>query len=170
MTDLDPELVERAAELLHLCEARALRIATAESCTGGLVAALLTEVPGSSRVVERGFVTYSNEAKSDLLGVQPDLIARDGAVSEAVARAMAEGALARSRADLAVAITGIAGPGGATPTKPVGLVHFAVAQRDTATRHLERHYGDLGRGRVRGLAAADSLLLLRQAAEASIVD
>ena len=129
-------LAERAAALLKRYEAAGLRIATAESCTGGLVAARLTEIPGSSTVVDRGFVTYSNAAKTEMLGVPAGLIAQHGAVSEAVARAMAEGALARSGADVAVAVTGIAGPGGATAAKPVGLVHFAVARagRDRGSR------------------------------------
>jgi len=155
--------IERAAALLKRYEAERLRIVTAESCTGGLVAALLTEVPGSSAVVERGFVTYSNDAKSEMLGVPADLIARDGAVSEPVARAMAEGALGRSQADVAIAITGIAGPGGATATKPVGLVHFALASRQRSTIHLERRYGDLGRSAVRGKAIEDALNLLDKA-------
>jgi nicotinamide-nucleotide amidase len=154
-----PALVARAAALLKRCEAEGLRIVTAESCTGGLLAALLTEVPGSSAVVERGFVTYSNEAKTEMLGVPADLIARHGAVSEVVARAMAEGALARSQAHVAVAITGIAGPGGATATKPVGLVHFAVTRQGTTTA-LECRYGDLGRGIVRAKAVEDALELL----------
>ena len=154
-----PALVARAAALLKRCEAEGLRIVTAESCTGGLLAALLTEVPGSSAVVERGFVTYSNEAKAEMLGVPADLIARHGAVSEAVARAMAEGALARSQAHVAVAITGIAGPGGATSTKPVGLVHFAVERQGTTTA-LECRYGDLGRSIVRAKAVEDALDLL----------
>jgi nicotinamide-nucleotide amidase len=152
-------LDEQAAALLKRFEAKGWRIATAESCTGGLVAALLTEIPGSSSVVERSFVTYSNEAKTEMLGVPADLIAQVGAVSEAVARAMAEGALARSRADVAVAVTGIAGPGGATATKPVGLVHFAVA-RPGSTTALERRYGDLGRGIVRERAVEEALKLL----------
>jgi nicotinamide-nucleotide amidase len=152
-------LVERAAALLRRYEGEGLRIVTAESCTGGLVAALLTEVPGSSVVVERGFVTYSNEAKTEMLAVPADLIARHGAVSEAVARAMAEGALSRSQADVAVAITGIAGPGGATAAKPVGLVHFALARRGDTTV-LERRYGDLGRSIVRARAVEDALDLL----------
>ena len=155
-------LHERAAALIQAYAARGLKIATAESCTGGLVAGLLTEVPGSSAVVERGFVTYSNEAKTDLLGVPTDLIASEGAVSEAVARAMAGGALARSKADVAVAITGIAGPGGATATKPVGLVHFGLAARGRPTRHLERRYGDLGRTAVRRRAVEDALRLLEE--------
>ena len=154
-----PALLQRAAALLRRYEAEGLRIVTAESCTGGLVAALLTEVPGSSAVVERGFVTYSNEAKREMLGVPAELIAAHGAVSEAVARAMAEGALARSRADVALAITGIAGPGGATAAKPVGLVHFACT-RAGSTEHLERRYGDAGRAAVREKAVDDGLNLL----------
>ena len=160
-----PALVARAAALLKRYEEQGLRIATAESCTGGLVAALLTEVPGSSAVVERGFVTYSNEAKTEMLGVPADLIAGHGAVSEEVARAMAEGALRRSRADVAVAITGIAGPGGATATKPVGLVHLALA-RGGVTIPLERRYGELGRNIVRGKAIEDALDLLHTTLQA----
>jgi nicotinamide-nucleotide amidase len=157
-----PALLERAAALLQGCEAKGMRIVTAESCTGGLVAALLTEIPGSSAVVERGFVTYSNEAKIEMLAVPAALIAEHGAVSEAVARAMAEGALRHSGADVAVAVTGIAGPGGATATKPVGLVHFALA-RPEATTALERRYGDLGRSVVRHRAVEDALNLLGDA-------
>lgn len=157
------DLLARAAALLRRYEAEGRRIATAESCTGGLVAGLLTEIPGSSAVVERGFVTYSNEAKAELLGVPAILIEMHGAVSEAVARAMAEGALAGSDADVAVAVTGIAGPGGATPSKPVGLVHFGLAGRGQDTTHLERRYGDLGRSVVRGRAVEDALTLLEGA-------
>jgi nicotinamide-nucleotide amidase len=113
--------------------------------------------------VERGYVTYSNEAKSEMIGVPAGLIAAHGAVSEPVARAMADGALSRSKADVAVAITGIAGPGGATATKPVGLVHFGVARKDAPTRHLERRYGDLGREQVRRRAVEDALALLESA-------
>jgi nicotinamide-nucleotide amidase len=164
---MSPSLAERAAALLKRYEAAGLRIATAESCTGGLVAALLTEIPGSSAVVERGFVTYSNAAKAEMLGVPPDLIAQHGAVSEVVARAMAEGALARSGADVAVAVTGIAGPGGATAAKPVGLVHFAVAARAGETAALERRYGDLGRSAIRERAVGDALSLLEGAVSAS---
>ena len=158
-----PALLDRAASLLETCRARSLRIATAESCTGGLVAALLTEVAGSSSVFERGFVTYSNEAKAGLLGVDPALISREGAVSEAVARAMAEGALSRSPADIAVAVTGIAGPGGGTDAKPVGLVHFALARRGAATRHVERRFGDGGRSAVREASVEQALALLEEA-------
>ena len=149
-----------AAALLDAYKARGLMIATAESCTGGLVAGALTDIAGSSAVVERGFVTYSNEAKTELLGVDEALIAENGAVSEPVARAMAKGALARSRADVAVAITGVAGPGGGTETKPVGLVHFGLAAKDRPTEHLERRYGDLSRAEIRRLAVADALALL----------
>jgi nicotinamide-nucleotide amidase len=157
------ELSARATWLIGAYTERGLKIVTAESCTGGLVAGLLTEVPGSSAVVERGFVTYSNEAKSELLGIPPDVIAAQGAVSEAVARAMAQGALSHSRADVAVAITGIAGPGGATQFKPVGLVHFGLAARGQNIIHLERRYGDLGRQAVRLRSVEDAILLLEQA-------
>src|SRR3984957_20914030 len=121
-------LLAQAEKLLADARAKGLKIATAESCTGGLIAGLLTEIPGSSDVVERGFVTYSNAAKEDLLDVPPDLIRQYGAVSEPVARAMAEGALKHSLAHLAVAVTGIAGPGGGTAEKPVGLVYIAAAR------------------------------------------
>ena len=129
-----PALIERAAALLTLCRERGLKLATAESCTGGLVAGLLTEIAGSSAVVERGFVVYSNLAKQEMLGVPEATLLRWGAVSAATARAMAEGALAHSAADLAVAVTGIAGPDGGTAEKPVGLVHFAAARRGGASR------------------------------------
>jgi nicotinamide-nucleotide amidase len=157
------DLAERAASLIRAYQERGLKIATAESCTGGLVAGLLTDISGSSAVVERGYVTYSNESKSEAIGVPGELIATHGAVSEPVARAMAEGALARSHADVAVAITGIAGPTGGTATKPVGLVHFAIAAKGRETRHLERRYGDLGRALVRRRAVADALTLLQTA-------
>jgi nicotinamide-nucleotide amidase len=160
---MTPELKQRAAALLKAYAGKGLKIATAESCTGGLIAALLTEIPGSSAVVERGFVTYSNEAKTELIGVPADLIAAHGAVSEPVARAMAEGALAHSRADVAVGVTGVAGPGGGTAAKPVGLVHFGLTRKGAATIHLERRYGDLGREAVRGGAVEDALGLLEQA-------
>jgi len=160
---MTPDLVERAARLLDGYRDRGWMIATAESCTGGLVASLLTEVAGSSAVVERGFVTYSNEAKSDLVGVPPELIASHGAVSESVARAMAEGALAHSRADVAVSVTGIAGPSGGTGAKPVGLVHFGLARKGEGTTHLERRYGDLGRAEVRMRAVGEALGLLEHA-------
>src|SRR3990172_4722477 len=130
------DLLEEAARLIADLRGRALKLATAESCTGGLVAGLLTEVAGASDVLERGFVTYSNAAKIGMLGVDPELLRRHGAVSAEVARAMAEGALRCSAADVAVAVTGIAGPSGGTAEKPVGLVHFAAAISAAAT--LER--------------------------------
>jgi nicotinamide-nucleotide amidase len=160
---MTPDLKSRAARLLKAYADQGVKIATAESCTGGLVAALLTEIAGSSAVVERGFITYSNEAKTELIGVPAGLIAAHGAVSEPVARAMAEGALAHSRADVTVGVTGIAGPGGGSAAKPVGLVHFGLARRGVATVHLERRYGDLGRETVRLRAVEDALGLLERA-------
>jgi len=143
------DLISEATALLDRFRSRGLRIATAESCTGGLVSGLLTEIAGSSDVVERGLVTYSNAAKHELLGVPEAMLAEHGAVSEAVARSMAEGALAHSHADIAVSITGVAGPGGGTATKPVGLVHFAAARRGGAVLHRECRFGDIGRREVR---------------------
>ncbi|MBV1703618.1 MAG: CinA family protein [Hyphomicrobiales bacterium] len=154
------EDVDRAAALLASLRSRGWTLATAESCTGGLVAALLTDVPGSSDVVERGFVTYSNAAKAEMLGVPAALIEAHGAVSAEVARAMAEGALTHSRADVAVAITGVAGPGGGTAGKPVGLVHFAAARRGGPTRHVERRFGPLARNEIRRLSVREALRLL----------
>ena len=153
-----------AAQVLRACEARGWMLATAESCTGGMVAAALTDIPGSSSVVERGFVTYSDDAKAECLGVPTALIGTDGAVSEAVARAMATGALAHSRADLAVSITGIAGPGGGGAGKPEGLVHFACAQRGGATTHARIEFGALGRDRVRAASVQQALEMLLAAA------
>jgi len=155
-----PALQEKAARLLDICRARGNRIATAESCTGGLVAGLLTELPGSSDVVERGFVTYSNEAKQECLGVSAALLQQYGAVSEPVARAMAEGALVHSRTDLAVSVTGVAGPGGGSATKPVGLVHLGVSRAGGITLHREYRFGDIGRGEVRMKAVEAALALL----------
>ena len=156
----DAPLLARAAALIQAYAARGEMIATAESCTGGLVSALLTEIAGSSAVVDRGFVTYSNEAKQDMLGVSASLLETHGAVSEPVARAMAEGALAHSRAHVTVAITGVAGPGGGSEQKPVGLVHFACARRGGRTQAIERRFGDLGRTEVRRAALLCALDLL----------
>ena len=157
---IDGALFERAKEVLEACERAALRVALAESCTGGLLAGSLTAVPGSSKVVERGFVTYSNEAKADILGVPAEIIAREGAVSAPVARAMAEGALAHSLAELSAAITGIAGPDGGSEAKPVGLVFIACARRGRPTL-VERYIftGDRGAIRRASVEAALSLLL-----------
>lgn len=148
-----------ARQVIEAASLRGLMLATAESCTGGLVTGALTAVPGSSTAVERGFVTYSNAAKSDLLGVSVDLIARDGAVSESVARAMATGALDRSAAQVSVAVTGVAGPGGGSPDKPVGLVHFAAAGPGGVI-HVERRFGDCGRETVRLASVRVALELL----------
>lgn len=150
--------LDLARRLLGACARRGWHLSTAESCTGGLIIACLTEIPGSSNVVERGYVTYDNCAKTEMLGVPAALFERVGAVSEEVARAMAEGALARANVDLAIAVTGIAGPGGATPSKPVGLVHLAVATRDRTTLHARDVFpGD--RAAIR-LASVDAALRL----------
>lgn len=156
----EPDLVAAAATLLEACRARGLKLATAESCTGGLIAAVLTEVPGSSDVFDRGFVTYSNAAKTAMLGVAAGLIATYGAVSREAAEAMAQGALAASDADLAVAVTGVAGPGGGSAAKPVGLVHLAAARRGGPMLHREMRYGDLSRGAIRRAAVHDAVSLL----------
>ena len=157
-----PALLSLAKTVLDGARAKKLRVATAESCTGGLIAGLLTEIPGSSDVLERGFVTYSNKAKEEMLGVPQALIRDHGAVSEVVARAMAEGALANSSAQLAVAVTGIAGPGGGTKLKPVGLVHVAAHRKGGATLHEEHRFGDIGRTQVRLRTVEAALELLRQ--------
>lgn len=145
--------------MLERARARGLWLATAESCTGGLVAGALTEIAGSSAAVGRGFVTYANDAKRELLGVPADVLATHGAVSESVVRAMAEGALRAARADLAVAITGIAGPGGGSADKPVGLVWFSTATAD-GVHSTERRFGDAGRSAVRMAAVRTALQLL----------
>jgi nicotinamide-nucleotide amidase len=153
-------LLARAEGLLAAARAKGLKIATAESCTGGLVAGLLTEIPGSSDVMERGFVTYSNQAKEEMLGVPAALLRQHGAVSEPVARVMAEGAIRNSTAQLSVAITGIAGPGGGSEDKPVGLVHIAAARAGEATLHRECRFGDIGRSEVRLRSVEVALELL----------
>jgi nicotinamide-nucleotide amidase len=152
LLDLSHEVVERS-------RAQKQSIATAESCTGGLVAALITAVPGSSHVFDRGFVTYSNEAKNDMLGVPLEVIRRVGAVSAEVAGLMCEGALAVSRADIAVSVTGIAGPGGGTPEKPVGLVYIAAGRRGKPP-NVERHIFPGDRAAVREATAERALTLL----------
>jgi nicotinamide-nucleotide amidase len=156
-------LQEVAARLLDAYRERGRRIVTAESCTGGLVAALLTQIPGASDVVEGGFIAYSNAAKIGMLGVPVDLIAAHGAASEEVARAMAEGALRASPADISIAVTGIAGPGGGSEAKPVGLVHLAAARRGGATLHRQCRFGDIGRDGVRMRSVEVALTLLQQA-------
>jgi nicotinamide-nucleotide amidase len=160
----DDPLSRLAQIVLERCRARGLKLATAESCTGGMIAAALTDIAGSSDVVERGFVTYSNAAKTEMLGVPAALIAAHGAVSGEVAAAMAAGALAHAPIDLAVSVTGIAGPGGATPGKPVGLVWFGFATRGGATQ-TERHVFPGDRAAVRRAAVERALTLLADGAK-----
>lgn len=151
---------ELAIQVLEACRRSGHWIATAESCTGGLIAAALTDIAGSSDVFERGFVTYSNTAKIEMIGVPNDLIEGYGAVSEQVARAMAEGALAHSAASVAVAVTGVAGPGGGSPEKPVGLVHIASAVKGRPTRHVECRFGERSRSDIRHATVNAALQLI----------
>lgn len=162
-----PQDIEASATAVIQAALKAgVMVATAESCTGGLVSGALTAVAGSSAVLDRGFVTYSNEAKGEMLGVSEDLLALFGAVSEPVARAMALGAVERSRASAAVSITGVAGPGGGSEEKPVGLVHFAAAGPSGAVVHVERRFGDIGREAVRLESVRVALALLLEAVSA----
>jgi nicotinamide-nucleotide amidase len=163
-TMIDDAIRDTAARVLDACRTQGHKVATAESCTGGLVAGALTEIPGSSDVLDRGFVTYSDAAKQTMLGVPASVLERHGAVSRETADAMAAGALMMSNADLAVAITGIAGPGGGSAEKPVGLVHFAAAARDGRRLHREKRYGDVGRSAVRREAVTQALELLEMLA------
>jgi len=158
-----PELAQVSEECLRLLDRDGLTVATAESCTGGMIAAALTDHPGASRVVNRGFVVYADDAKAQLLSVSPTVLAASGAVSEETALAMVEGTLANAPVDLAVAVTGIAGPAGATPGKPVGLVHVAAGRRGHRPRH-ERLLLTGNRQRVREQAAVRALGLLMQVA------
>ena len=162
---LDEELGDKATRLLDLCKTKRLTVATAESCTGGLVAAALTNIAGSSEVVDRGFVTYTNEAKQQMIGVPFAIIEAFGAVSRQTAEAMAKGALTHAPVDLAVSITGIAGPTGAAPGKPIGLVHFGAASRSGRLIHRERRYGDVGRSEVRRKSAFEAIAMLTELAE-----
>jgi nicotinamide-nucleotide amidase len=164
---IDDQLRAAAQRVIEACIARKLTVAMAESCTGGLVAGALTEIPGSSAVVGYGFITYSNEAKEKLVGVPAETLRRYGAVSRQTAEAMAQGALKESAADLAIAITGIAGPSGGSAEKPVGLVQFAAAAR--AGRHIEREerFGDIGRSEVRHRSVLVALAMLEQLATAT---
>ncbi|MGE0611517.1 MAG: CinA family protein [Hyphomicrobiales bacterium] len=157
---MDAALIAQARNLLDACRDRGLTLVTAESCTGGLIAATLTDVPGSSDVVDRGFVTYSNAAKNKVLGVPAAMLKKHGAVSEEVARAMAEGAMKRAGSDIAVSVTGIAGPGGGSPEKPVGLVHFAAARKGRPTLHKRVEFGDRGRQEIRRMSIAEALTLV----------
>jgi nicotinamide-nucleotide amidase len=162
---MDDAVNQAAIAVLDAFRRRQWMAATAESCTGGLVAGALTEIAGSSDVVDRGFVTYSNEAKQQMLGVPAGTLAAHGAVSRETAEAMARGALGISRAHATVSITGVAGPGGGSAEKPVGLVHFAAATRDGRLLHVERRYGDIGRAEVRRRSVLEALGLLRRCAE-----
>ncbi len=157
---MDAALYARAEAVLAACRAAGLTLATAESCTGGLVAGALTAIPGSSDVVDRGFVTYSNAAKVAMLGVSEATLAAHGAVSEQTAREMARGALKTAGTGLAVSITGVAGPGGGSAEKPVGLVHFACARQDGLVRHREMRFGGLGREEIRLRSVAVALDML----------
>lgn len=165
---LPDELVEAARKVIEANRAAGLKVAVAESCTGGLVCAALTEIPGSSEVLEAGYVTYANEAKTEQLGITEEVIDTFGAVSIAVAWGMAQGALARTNADTAVAITGIAGPGGGSLRKPVGTVVFARARRGADPKEImadTKEFGDLGRGGIRIQAALCALDLLMPSSE-----
>ena len=158
---LPDHLDEQAERLMHrLCD-KELRVATAESCTGGMLAALLTDIEGAGHGFERGFVTYSKDSKAELLGIDDDLLDRNEAVSEVVARVMAEGALKRSHADLALSVTGFAGPAG--PDHEEGLVHMALAREGGETIHRVEHFGAVGRGAVRVKSLKAMLEMLEQA-------
>lgn len=166
MSLFPPDIELQAGELLEVCRAHKLKIATAESCTGGLIAGILTEIAGSSDVVDRGFVTYSNSAKENMLGVSKVLLEAHGAVSAEVAAAMARGALARSDADITVSVTGIAGPGGGSETKPVGLVHMAVATENDLYQQAH-HFGNVGRSAIRLETVRAALMMLTKTASQS---
>lgn len=161
----DQAMLDAASALLDLCKQKKLTLATAESCTGGLVAATLSEISGSSQVLDRGFVTYSNIAKQQMLGVTPSTIDVYGAVSRECAEEMAKGALAHASVDLAVSITGIAGPTGAVPGKPIGLVYFCAASRSGRLIAHDRKYGDVGRAKVRRESVMQALAMLQELAE-----
>lgn len=169
MTDLVP-LIPRAHAVIEGCTVAGFKIAVAESCTGGLVAGVLTEIPGASAVVDRGFVTYSDAAKAEMLGVPAELIRRFGAVSRECALAMVAGALARSGADIAISITGIAGPTGGTAEKPVGLVHFGAMRKGSPAYHVVRNFPEKGRDFIRAAAVGEALGLLAQLATGQPAD
>jgi nicotinamide-nucleotide amidase len=162
---LDDDIAEAARGLYELCRSKGLTLATAESCTAGMVAGTLGDIPGVSSVLERGFVTYSNQAKQEMLGVAEQTLRDHGAVSRQTAEEMARGALAHAPVDLAVSITGIAGPDGGTPEKPVGLVHFAAASRSGQLVHVEQQFGPVGRMEVRKRSLLQALRMLHDIAE-----
>ena len=162
---LEKDIVAAAGRLLEICIRKKLTIATAESCTGGLVAGMLTELPGVSAMLERGFITYSNRAKEEMLGVPSDILAQHGAVSRETACAMAQGALLHSPADLAVSVTGIAGPSGDESGKPIGLVHFAAASKSGLLIQSEQNFGNPGRSEIRKQAVLVAFAMLHELAE-----
>lgn len=162
---LDDDIVDAARRLLDICKRKNLLVATAESCTAGLVAGTLTEVPGTSSILDRGFITYSNDSKHEMLGVSRDTLKARGAVSKETAEEMARGILGRACVDLAVSVTGIAGPDGGSAEKPVGLVHFAVATRGGILVHAEKRFGDIGRSEVRKQSVLQAFRMLHDAAE-----
>lgn len=162
---LDDDIVEAARRLLDICRRKKLTVATVESCTAGLVAGTLTEVPGTSSILDRGYVTYSNEAKQEMVGVSAATLKAHGAVSPQTASEMVRGAMARAPVDLAVSVTGIAGPDGGTPEKPVGLVYFAAASRSGALIQDEKRFGDIGRADVRKQSVLQAFRMLHDLAE-----
>lgn len=161
----DDDLAVAAARLFDTCKRKRLTVATAESCTGGLVAGTLTELPGSSVMLDRGFVTYSNQAKEQMLGVSAATLRAHGAVSRQTAEAMARGVLAQAPVDLAVSVTGIAGPDGGSAEKPVGLVHFGAASRSGQFLHAEKRFGDIGRSEIRKQSVLQALRMLHELAQ-----
>ena len=162
---LDNDIVEAAKRLLDICKRKNLILATAESCTAGLVAGTLAEVPGISSMLDRGFITYSNQAKQEMLGVSQATLEKYGAVSCETAEEMARGALTHAPVDLAVSVTGIAGPDGGSAEKPVGLVHFAVASRSGQLMQAEKRFGDIGRSEVRKQSVLQAFRMLHDVAE-----
>jgi nicotinamide-nucleotide amidase len=162
---LDDDIIAAAKKLLDICRRKKLTIATAESCTGGLVAGTLTEVPGVSSMLDRGFITYSNEAKQEMLGVPAATLDAHGAVSRETAEAMAKGALAHAPVDLAVSVTGVAGPDGGSDEKPVGLVHLAAASRSGQLSHAEKRFGNPGRPEIRKRSVLQAFMMLHDLAE-----
>jgi nicotinamide-nucleotide amidase len=162
---IDDDIVDAAKKLLDICKRKKLTIATAESCTGGLIAGTLTEVPGVSGMLDRGFVTYSNQAKQEMLGVPEDTLKQYGAVSRETAEAMAKGALGYAPVDLAIAVTGIAGPTGDEGGKPIGLVHFAAASRSGQLEHVEKRFGNRGRAEIRKQSVLQAFIMLHDLAE-----
>ncbi|MGV3633522.1 MAG: CinA family protein [Pseudorhodoplanes sp.] len=162
---LDDDIVEAAKRLLDICKRKHLKVATVESCTAGLIAGTLTEVPGTSSILDRGFVTYSNEAKQDMVGVSAETLKAYGAVSRETAEEMVRGAIARAPVALAVSVTGIAGPDGGSVEKPVGLVHFAAASRSGHVVHVEKRFGAIGRSEVRKHSVLQAFRMLHELAE-----